>query len=171
MLCRLQRVDPTRVRTATESSCQYHPLIRTCSTLAGPTFSGFVVGSGAAWPIEYWYNVGLEGFVIFLILFLLEETGWTRPGRPVYPIPSTSFIQRSIDVYLFRKPNVAEGMTNKETVRDAHPCRFALADKLASTCNHAAPDWYPPRRYSGWPLPDGRLRLVSLPLVEWLLPV
>ncbi|OAL34770.1 hypothetical protein AYO20_05965 [Fonsecaea nubica] len=85
-------------------------------TLAGPTFSGFVVGNGAPWNIEYWYNVGLEGFVILMILFLLEETGWTRPGRPAYPVPATSFLQRSIDVYLFRNPNIAEGMTNREAL-------------------------------------------------------
>lgn len=74
------------------------------------------MGHGESWTVEYWYNVGLEGFVIVVIFLCLEETGWSRPGRPAFPIPSTSFIQRSIDVYLFRRPNVAEGMTNKETV-------------------------------------------------------
>ncbi|KAK4946611.1 hypothetical protein LTR10_014463 [Elasticomyces elasticus] len=96
-------------------------------TLAGPTFSGFIVGHGKSWTVEYWYNVGLEGFMILMIFLFLEETGWTRPGRPVFPIPSTSFIQRSIDVYLFRKPNVAQGMTNKETLRLAiMPLRIGL---------------------------------------------
>ncbi|KAK6367284.1 hypothetical protein LTS17_010209 [Exophiala oligosperma] len=96
-------------------------------TLAGPTFSGFIVGNGSPWAVEYWYNVGLEGFVIFLIFFCLEETGWTRPGRPTFPVPSTSFVRRSIDVYFFRRPNVAEGMNNRETLRLAiMPFRIGL---------------------------------------------
>lgn len=116
MLRLLQCYDPSRVCCLGQHRIKIQPLTRDTRTLAGPTFSGFIVGNGTPWAVEYWYNVGLEGFVIFLIFFCLEETGWTRPGRPVFPVPSTSFLQRSIDVYFFRRPNVAEGMNNKETV-------------------------------------------------------
>lgn len=127
MFCLLQRNDSSRVRVVTTWSVFLLELspptdrgVVFLRTLAGPTFSGFIVGNGSPWAVEYWYNVGLEGFVIFLIFFCLEETGWTRPGRPTFPVPSTSFVRRSIDVYFFRRPNVAEGMNNRETVWSYH---------------------------------------------------
>lgn len=45
-------------------------------TFVGPTFGGFIV-EYSPWPIEYWWTVGVEIFVIIL-LFFLEETGFTR---------------------------------------------------------------------------------------------
>lgn len=42
-------------------------------TLAGPTFGGFIIES-AAWPIQFWWVVGVEGLVIILVLFFLDET-------------------------------------------------------------------------------------------------
>ncbi|KAK5268368.1 hypothetical protein LTR96_006075 [Exophiala xenobiotica] len=78
-------------------------------TLAGPTFSGFVVGNGASWTIEYWYNVGLELFVVLLVFFCMEETGFSRPGKAQYPKRSTTFLGRAMDAYLFRQPSVPVG--------------------------------------------------------------
>ena len=87
------------------------------STIAGPTFSGFIVGQGLPWPVEYWYNVGLEGLCIVLIVLFLEETGFTRPGKPlVYPRVSDSRMARLIDAHFFRKPIVVQ-RTAAEMVR------------------------------------------------------
>ena len=92
------------------------PLTLRYRTLAGPTFSGFIVGNGASWTIEYWYNVGLEAFVVLLVFFCLEETGWNRPGKAQYPARSHTFFGRVIDAYFFRKPIVPLGRTNSEVV-------------------------------------------------------
>lgn len=47
----------------------------------------------------------------------MEETGYSRPGRPEYPERAESFIGRAIDAYLFRKPNVPLGRTWGDIVR------------------------------------------------------
>lgn len=70
-----------------------------CSTVAGPTFSGFIVAH-VTWPVEYWYNVGFEVVVIILIPLCLSETGFTRPGGPVYPPLPESWVQDRIATYI-----------------------------------------------------------------------
>lgn len=99
-------------------------------TLAGPTFSGFVVGNGAPWPVEYWYNVGLEGLVVLLIFFFMEETGYSRPGKSQYPTLAPTFMGRAIDAYLFRRPSVPEGRTARDIVRDT----MTSMEKMAERC-------------------------------------
>ena len=39
----------------------------------GPTFGGFIVQS-APWPVQVWWVVGVEGIVILLVFFFLDET-------------------------------------------------------------------------------------------------
>jgi MFS family permease len=41
--------------------------------VAGPTFGGYVV-SRTSWPVQFWWTVGMNGFLIILILVLLENT-------------------------------------------------------------------------------------------------
>jgi hypothetical protein len=67
---------------------------------AGGTLSGFIIQT-APWPIQFWYNVGLEALVAVLCILLLDETGWTRPGGEQYPQPPTSFMKRKLATYTF----------------------------------------------------------------------
>lgn len=47
------------------------------------TFSGFIVSSNP-WPVQFWWTVGVEGFVVLLVALFLEET---RFGREEGEIP------------------------------------------------------------------------------------
>ena len=43
-------------------------------TVAGPTFSA-LISANTAWPVEYWWTVGLLAVTIVLCFLTLEETG------------------------------------------------------------------------------------------------
>lgn len=60
-------------------------------TVAGPTFCGFIVDH-TEWPVEFWWTVGLQGLVLILAFFFLEETGFTRSQLRVYPAQPQSFM-------------------------------------------------------------------------------
>jgi len=60
-------------------------------TVAGPTFCGFIV-EHVEWPVEFWWTVGLQGSVLILAFFFLEETGFARDQRRIYPLKPQSFI-------------------------------------------------------------------------------
>lgn len=81
-------------------------------TVGSNTFSGFIVQS-AAWPVQFWYNVALEGTISILCLLFLDETGWTRPGGDEYPPLPSGFVARRLATYtLIRR------VTPKKTVRE-----------------------------------------------------
>lgn len=48
--------------------------------VAGPTFGGYVV-SRTSWPVQFWWTVGMNGFLIILILVLLENTEYDRDNN------------------------------------------------------------------------------------------
>ena len=70
------------------------------STVLAPTFSGFIVSS-APWPVQYWYNVGVEALVVILTFLFLEETGFTRPGGPTYPTQPRAFLPNRMATFFF----------------------------------------------------------------------
>lgn len=49
---------------------------------AGGTFSGFIV-QHTTWQVQFWYNVGLELFVIILCVLFLDETYFPREDPDV----------------------------------------------------------------------------------------
>ncbi len=63
---------------------------------------GFIVND-LPWPVQFWYNVGLEALVALLCILFLDETGWTRPGSDVYPLLPAGFVQRKLATYAFTK--------------------------------------------------------------------
>jgi hypothetical protein len=71
-------------------------------TVASGTFSGFIVQS-AAWPVQFWYNVGLEALVAACCIFFLDETGWTRPNGEAFPLAPVAFTGRKAATYLFTR--------------------------------------------------------------------
>jgi hypothetical protein len=68
--------------------------------VSGGTFSGFIVET-APWPVQFWYNVGLEALVATLCVLFLDETGWTRPGGEQFPLPPEGFMKRKLATYAF----------------------------------------------------------------------
>jgi hypothetical protein len=68
-------------------------------TTASSTFSGFIIQT-APWPVQYWYNIGLEGFLALCCVLFLDETGWTRSGSEIWPEPHSNFIRRKLTTYL-----------------------------------------------------------------------
>ena len=76
----------------------------TCSILMGAiscgTFSGYIV-EFTGWPVQFWYNVGLEGLVAVLCLLLLDETHWPRQDQPYCPFPPNGYLRRRVATYLF----------------------------------------------------------------------
>jgi hypothetical protein len=81
-------------------------------TVGSNTFSGFIVQS-AAWPVQFWYNVALEGIIAILCLLFLDETGWTRPGGDEYPLLPDGFVaKRLATLTLIRR------VTHRKTVRE-----------------------------------------------------
>jgi MFS family permease len=82
-------------------------------TVASNTFSGFIVQS-AAWPVQFWYNVALEGVIAILCLLLLDETGWTRPGGDIYPTLPDGFFARKLATYTLLR-RVTPRKTARET--------------------------------------------------------
>lgn len=96
-------------------------LILLCSTVAGPTFSGFIVYH-ATWPVEYWYNVGLEVVVLILLPLCMSETGFTRPDGPVYPEQPEGWVQNRIATYI--KGNVTPHHTWRQVVSNSSALQY-----------------------------------------------
>jgi hypothetical protein len=96
-------------------------LMITCSTVAGPTFSGFVVAY-STWPVEYWYNVGLEVVVLILVPLCMSETGFTRPGGPVYPPLPDNWVQDRIATFITGR--VVPQTTWRQVVSDSTPPQY-----------------------------------------------
>ncbi|MCJ1319887.1 hypothetical protein MMC15_005223 [Xylographa vitiligo] len=68
-------------------------------TAVGPTLGGFIVES-APWPNEFWWTVGLQGVVIILGFFFLEETGFNRgTEKDIYPPKPDSFFANRIATF------------------------------------------------------------------------
>jgi len=70
----------------------------TLGTVAGPTFGGFII-SHDSWDVEFWWVVALLGLVAILSFFFLEETGFSRDGRVLYPQPANSFLRNRFDTF------------------------------------------------------------------------
>lgn len=67
-------------------------------TVAGPTFCGFIV-EHVAWPVEFWWTVGLQGSVLILAFCFLEETGFTRDQRRTYPAKPQPFVANRVATF------------------------------------------------------------------------
>lgn len=74
---------------------------------AAGTLSGYIV-QYSTWPVQFWYNVGLELFVALLCLFFLEETVFARDGSQPPPLSFWSrlggfvFLTRTVPRKSFR---------------------------------------------------------------------
>jgi MFS family permease len=82
---------------------------------AGPTLSGFIV-QHAPWPVQYWYNIALEGLIVLLTFFFLQETGYARDGSAEYPVMPKAFLANRVATFLTGK--VVPKKTAKELVSD-----------------------------------------------------
>ena len=63
-----------------------------------PSISGFIVDR-APWPTQYWWTVGVEGFVIILTFCFLEETGYDRSGKVRHPHPPQSWAANRVATF------------------------------------------------------------------------
>lgn len=77
--------------------------------------SGYIV-EYTDWPVQFWYNVGLEGFVALLCVAFLDEPGWTRSQNEIYPKLPEGFIARKAAIYLGTR-RVTPRMTRSEFLR------------------------------------------------------
>ncbi|KAI9691707.1 MAG: hypothetical protein M1822_007779 [Bathelium mastoideum] len=68
-------------------------------TVAGPTFGGFIV-QHVPWPNEFWWTVGLQAAVALLVLVFMEETGFTRDEKRVFPKVPESFLANRVATFL-----------------------------------------------------------------------
>ena len=84
-------------------------------TIAGPTFSGFV-SAGSWFPVEFWWTVGLLGATIFLVLWVLEETGFDRAHPENNPKIPKGFIANRFATFCFGQA-VVQPTTLIQTVR------------------------------------------------------
>lgn len=55
----------------------FYTLCTAFGAVSAATFSGFIVSSNP-WPVQYWWSVGVQGFVVLLVIFILEETSFPR---------------------------------------------------------------------------------------------
>lgn len=67
-------------------------------TVAGGTFSGFIVEKGN-WPVQFWYNVGLEAFIAISCVLFLDETAYPRDGNMDQPLLPSNPLQRKLATY------------------------------------------------------------------------
>lgn len=80
------------------------------ATVAGPTFSGFVI-QYVPWPIAFWWTVAANGLSAVLFLFFGEDTTWDRDTsqHPSHrPLPS-SWAARRVALFLPGTRTVPEG--------------------------------------------------------------
>lgn len=109
----------------------YFPLMSLLGTVAGPTFSGFIIFR-TSWPIEFWWIVALEGSLIIVVLLFLHETGFSRDPleRSRWPMPPQIFIRNRLATFLpgtkvVRRISIAQSVSC--------PCallRFLLAREI-----------------------------------------
>ncbi|RAO69346.1 uncharacterized protein BHQ10_005358 [Talaromyces amestolkiae] len=97
----------------------------TFGTVIGPTLGGFIADH-APWPYEFWWTVALQGVVILLAFLFLEETGFTREDRKVYPLPPSSFVRNRVATY-FPGTRVARTGGLKAAVSDISICIYYLS--------------------------------------------
>ena len=64
------------------------------------TFSGYIV-QFVGWPVQFLYNVGLEGFLAVLCLLFLDETVWPRGDQSSIPFPPVRYLSRKLATYAF----------------------------------------------------------------------
>lgn len=67
-------------------------------TFFGPTISGFIVAR-APWPVQFWWTVGVEGFIAILVFFFLEETTFPRDGKHSPFTPPSSYVSNRIATF------------------------------------------------------------------------
>lgn len=70
--------------------------------VAGPTIGGYIV-SRTAWPVQFWWTVGMNGLLILLILLFLENTeydGTHRSEASQRPLSKETFLKRRAKTYL-----------------------------------------------------------------------
>lgn len=106
----------------------YFLLTSLLGTVAGPTFSGFII-SGTSWPVEFWWIVGLEGALTIVVLLFLEETGFTRNSSDVakWPVRPQSFLRNRIATFL-------PGTQVVKPLSVAESCRLALVPVIIAFC-------------------------------------
>lgn len=76
-----------------------------------------------SWTVQYWYNAGFEVVMIFLIALCLSETGFTRPGGPVYPPLPESWVRDRIATYIkgsVTPPQTWGQVVSKTSYRNKH---------------------------------------------------
>lgn len=76
---------------------------KTARTITAGTFSGFVADE-TSWPVQYWYNIAFEGIVIIISILWLDEPGWTRDERRVFPTLPREGIRRKLAIFCFTSP-------------------------------------------------------------------
>ncbi|KZF22834.1 MFS general substrate transporter [Xylona heveae TC161] len=87
----------------------------TLGTVAGPTFSGFII-SHQSFAVEYWWIVALLGICAVLVFFFLEETGFNRDRTAAYPHVPESFIPKKIATF-FPGTQVVPHITGQQLTR------------------------------------------------------
>jgi len=94
----------------------YFILASLLGTVAGPTFSGFII-SGTSWPIEFWWIVALERALIVVVLLFLEETGFSRKQSKLsrWPIRPQAFMKNRITTF-FPGTRIVRPMSAAESV-------------------------------------------------------
>lgn len=74
-------------------------VLSTLGAVVGPTLGGFIVAH-VPWPWQFWWTIILQGVVIGLVFFFVEETGFTRNDGRVYPPQPTAFVPNRIATLL-----------------------------------------------------------------------
>ncbi|KAH8807750.1 major facilitator superfamily domain-containing protein [Xylogone sp. PMI_703] len=67
-------------------------------TVAASTFSGFIIEHGS-WTIQFWYNVGFEGFICICCVLFLDETAYPRGVNSDQPRLPEQYLQRKLATY------------------------------------------------------------------------
>jgi Major Facilitator Superfamily len=68
-------------------------------TQFGPTVGGFII-ENAPWPVQFWWVVGVEGFVVILVLLFLQETRFPRDSSTTpTPQPPESYLSNRLRTF------------------------------------------------------------------------
>lgn len=95
-------------------------------TVSASTFSGYIV-DGSSWPVQFWWNVGLEGLMAVSLFLFVDETTWSRPGGIDYPrLPSGWFARKSA-IYFFTARLTPRRTTKETLTQAARPFQIAAS--------------------------------------------
>ena len=64
-----------------------------------PTLGAFS-SADVDWPIMFWWTIAILGLSLVMVFLFLEETGYDRDGKSVYPVQPDSFLSNRIATFL-----------------------------------------------------------------------